>query len=179
MEIRSLGWNKTEILPSCGRISIAVRLHHLDSNKTIREKTGWDVYKDGARCIKQILEATPYKTAAVWPSTSHLTNHPREKNSTCWTLLEKQGRTHQRRSPMDAHTWIPECGSASKNLHSSALWGHWLPPGRPTTRNGRQRRMARESQGNPCKQRAQMVMWHPGTMARKTPEVAKSCQIYS
>ena len=87
MEIRSLGWNKTEILPSCGRISIAVRLHHLDSNKTIREKTGWDVYKDAARCIKQILEATPYKTAAVWPSTSHLTNHPREKNSTsghCW-----------------------------------------------------------------------------------------------
>ena len=36
-----------------------------------------------------ILEATPYKTATVWPLTSYLTNHPSKMNKTCRALLEK------------------------------------------------------------------------------------------
>ena len=34
-------------------------------------------------CFEQILEATPDKTAAVWPPTSYLTNHPSKMNKTC------------------------------------------------------------------------------------------------
>ena len=31
---------------------------------------------DAACCFEQVLETAPYKTAAVWPLTSCLVNHP-------------------------------------------------------------------------------------------------------
>ena len=50
--------------------------------------------------IEQILEAAPYETT-VRPFNSYLLNHPSKKNKTCETLLEKHGRTHKLRSPID------------------------------------------------------------------------------
>ena len=45
-----------------------------------------ELHKDAVCCFEQILVAAPYKTAAVWPLASHLTNYP---SKTCWALLEK------------------------------------------------------------------------------------------
>ena len=54
------------------------------------EKKAWrQLPQNPANCIEQILEATSHKTAAVWPPTSHLSNHPSPTNKTCWTLQEK------------------------------------------------------------------------------------------
>ena len=47
-------------------------MHHLDTDKAYREKTWWQLHKDAMSYIKKILEATSYKTAAVWPPTTHL-----------------------------------------------------------------------------------------------------------
>ena len=48
-----------------------------------------ELHKNAACCLEQILEATPHKTAAIRPSTSHLTNHPSKTNKTWRALLEK------------------------------------------------------------------------------------------
>ena len=53
------------------------------------EKARWELQKDAARCFKQILEAASYKTTAVWPLTSHLTNNQNKMSKICWALLEK------------------------------------------------------------------------------------------
>ena len=42
-----------------------------------REKARWEVHKNTSWCLEQILESTPYKTAAAWPPPTHLTIHPR------------------------------------------------------------------------------------------------------
>ena len=46
--------------------------------------------KDAACYFEQILEAAPYKTAAVPPLTSHLTNHPSKTRSAghCWRIKD-------------------------------------------------------------------------------------------
>ena len=41
-------------------------------------------------CFEQILEATPLKTAAVRPITSHLTSHLNKTNKTYEARLKKQ-----------------------------------------------------------------------------------------
>ena len=63
--------------------------------KTLREKATWKLHKNAMSYLEQILEATPHKTMAVWPLTSHFKNHPSEINKTCGTLLEKQGQAHK------------------------------------------------------------------------------------
>ena len=50
-----------------------------------------NLYKDAECYFEQILEAASYKTAAVRPLTSHLTNHPSEVSKICWALLKIQG----------------------------------------------------------------------------------------
>ena len=59
-----------EILPSCSHVSTTVWLHYLDSEET----SGESAREDAAFCLKEILEAAPYKTAAVRPRTFQLTN---------------------------------------------------------------------------------------------------------
>ena len=76
-------------------VSVTVWLHHLDTNKTLGEKAGRELYKDAACSLKQVLEASLHKRAAVQPLTSYHTNHPSKTNKTCWMLLEKQGQTHK------------------------------------------------------------------------------------
>ena len=63
---------------NCIRVNITVYLHHLDSNKTLKEKDRWELCKNNARYFKKILRAASYKTAVVRPHNSHLTNHASE-----------------------------------------------------------------------------------------------------
>ena len=67
----------TRFLLNCGCGNTTVWMHLLDINKMYREKAGWELGKSATCCFEQILEATPHKTAAIWPLTSLLTNHPR------------------------------------------------------------------------------------------------------
>ena len=53
--------------------------------KGLATKLHWGP-KDTAFCFEQTLEAALYKTAAVWPLVSHLTNHISKMSK---TLLEK------------------------------------------------------------------------------------------
>ena len=77
-------------------------MHNMDAKKMYREKVRWELYKNPTSYLEKILEATPYKTTAVWPLTTHLKNHPSKTNKTYGTQQEKQGRTHKWRSSMDA-----------------------------------------------------------------------------
>ena len=47
-------------------------MHHVDTNAAYGEKVWRQLHKNAASCIKQILEATPHKIAAIRPPT---TNH--------------------------------------------------------------------------------------------------------
>ena len=58
-------------------------VNYLDLNEMPVEKVRWELCKDYASSFEQILEAAPYKTAAVGLFTSHYTNHPRQ---TCRAL---------------------------------------------------------------------------------------------
>ena len=55
-------------------------------------------------CLEQIPKATPHKTAAIWPLTSHLKKYPSKTNKTCKTLLEMflYGPLHS-----DVPLWTP------------------------------------------------------------------------
>ena len=47
-------------------------MHHMDVNKAYREKAGRELHKNATSYFEQILEATPYETAAVRSPTTHL-----------------------------------------------------------------------------------------------------------
>ena len=72
-------------LPSCNCVGTTVWMHHMNANKMRGEKTRWDIHKNAICGFEQILEATPHKTAAVYPFTSHLTNHAGH----CWRSKDK------------------------------------------------------------------------------------------
>ena len=40
-------------------------MHHMDADKTYREKAGQNLHKNATSYMEQILEATPNKTTAV------------------------------------------------------------------------------------------------------------------
>ena len=63
---------KTGILLICSHVNTIAWLHHLDFDDTPQEKARCELRKDAAWCFEQILEAAPYKIAAVRPLTSHL-----------------------------------------------------------------------------------------------------------
>ena len=64
------------------------------------------------KCFEQILEAVPYKTAAIQPLTSYLTAHPVETSKTCLAMFSC-GLLHIN-TPVLA------------NQLSSALCGYWM-----------------------------------------------------
>ena len=80
------------IIPSC--ISATVWQHHMDPNKALGEKARWDLHKNVACCLEQILEAVSHKKIAVQTLAFNYTKHLGEANKTCWTLLENYGQTH-------------------------------------------------------------------------------------
>ena len=67
-------------------INTTVWMHHLDGNKIFAKKATWELYKNAMCYFEQILEATPHKTAAVWPLTSRLKNHP-SKMKNMWRSI--------------------------------------------------------------------------------------------
>ena len=64
-------------------------MHHMDSNKTHRQKVRLELHKNVTCCYEQILEATLHKIAAVRPLTSHHTKHPGKKSKTYWRSKDK------------------------------------------------------------------------------------------
>ena len=70
-------------------------MHYLDSNKTAGEEARWQLHKNAASNLEQVLAATPHKAPTIRPPASHHENYPSQTNHTCRTLLEKQGRAHK------------------------------------------------------------------------------------
>ena len=54
------------------------------------EKAWCEVLKNVACCFEQIMEAALHKTAAIWPFTSHLTNHPIKMSKTGWNCCRNK-----------------------------------------------------------------------------------------
>ena len=82
-----------------------VQMHHMDTDKPHWKKVWWELHQSSMSNIEQILGATSHETIAVQLLTSHLKNHSSKTNKTCGTLLERQGRTHKRRSSLDPYSW--------------------------------------------------------------------------
>ena len=57
----------------------------------------------------------------TWTLTKRL-----EKNQTCRTLLEKQGRAHKWCTPIDPHIWPIKSRTTSSKIHSAAMWGYGM-----------------------------------------------------
>ena len=68
-------------LPALGGI-------YTDANETHGEQARWKLYKNITCYFKQILEATPLKTAALRPLTPHLINHPIHVRH-CWRIKDE------------------------------------------------------------------------------------------
>ena len=64
MEFRPDRWNKTQFLPSSGRVDTAVWMHYMDANKTAGEKAWRQLHKNAASNIEQVLEATPSQSSS-------------------------------------------------------------------------------------------------------------------
>ena len=45
-------------------------MHYMDANQMYGEKAWQQLHKNSASKIKQVIEAAPYKKAAVWPPTT-------------------------------------------------------------------------------------------------------------
>ena len=71
MEVKLYQQNKSQFLPNNGRVDTAIWMHHMDANKTYGEKAWQQLKKNVANCIEEVLEATPHKTAALRPPTTH------------------------------------------------------------------------------------------------------------
>ena len=115
---------------------------HLYFNDASLEKTKWQLHINAACCFEQIVDETLYKTAAVRLLTSHLSSHH--------SRTSKSRQTHNRRFFMESYTWTYKCWSTSKNLHSSALCGHWMQFSGLLKGDSHFRRIARGSKRNPC-----------------------------
>ena len=53
-----------------------ILLHYKDANETDGEKAWRQLHKNAASNIEQVLEAKPYKAAAIRPPTTHHKNYP-------------------------------------------------------------------------------------------------------
>ena len=81
---------KTQFLPSSSRVGTAIWMHYMDANQTDGEKAWWQLHKNTAINIEQVLEATPpHKAAAIQPPTTHHKNYQNQMNQTCGTQLER------------------------------------------------------------------------------------------
>ena len=50
-------------------------MHYMDANKKYGEKAWWQLHKNAASNIEQVLEAAPLIAAAVRPLTTHHENY--------------------------------------------------------------------------------------------------------
>ena len=51
-------------------------MHYMDANKTAGEEARWQLYKNAASNIEQVLASTPHKTLTIRPPASHHENYP-------------------------------------------------------------------------------------------------------
>ena len=79
----------TGILKTRRRNSTIVWLHQMDFNEELELKTRWKLFSNSVGYFERILEAAPFKAAAVRSPASHLTNHPSKTNKISCSLLEK------------------------------------------------------------------------------------------
>ena len=93
----------------------------MDVKKTHREKARWELLKNAARCLEQILEVALYQTVTVRPLTSHHTNHSSKASKMCRVLLGKQRRIQTRHSLMDIYMWTCQYWPTRKHLHQLYL----------------------------------------------------------
>ena len=64
-----------QFLPGSGRIDTAIWMHYLDANKTAEEEARWQLHKNVASNIEQVLAATPHKVSTLRPPASHHENY--------------------------------------------------------------------------------------------------------
>ena len=102
-------------LPSCNCVHTTIWMNHIDTKKTFSKKSRWELDKNFACCLEQVLGVVLHKTASVQPFASHNINHPSKTNKTCRAQLEKQGRTHN--SLMDSCTCTCQYWVTNKGLH--------------------------------------------------------------
>ena len=65
-----------QFLPGSCHIDNAIWMHYLDANKTTGEEARWQLHKNAASDIEQVLAATPHKTPIIRPPASHHENYP-------------------------------------------------------------------------------------------------------
>ena len=56
---------KRVFFPNCSCVSTTVWIHHMDANKTFREKSRWELHNNDICCFEKIRKITPHKTASV------------------------------------------------------------------------------------------------------------------
>ena len=78
----------------------------MDTNETHSEKARFELHKDAACCLEQILEATLHNAAAVRLPVSYQTNHPIKTNVRC-TAGEAKANSKV------TFLWIPMHGCSS------------------------------------------------------------------
>ena len=57
----------TDKMKRSGRINTAIWVHYMDANKTAGEEARWQLHKNAASNIEQVLAATPHKTPPIRP----------------------------------------------------------------------------------------------------------------
>ena len=122
-----------EYFLSCSCVCIIAWLHHVDFNKTHREKQDRNyttmlhavLNRNYTRMLHAvlILETAPHNKAIVQPFNPHLKNHPSKMNKTCGTRLKKQEKLISNVLLWSPYTWMYQYWPTSKNLLASALYG--------------------------------------------------------
>ena len=51
-------------------------MHYMDANETAGEKDRWQLHKNAASDIEQVMEATSHKAPTIRPPASHHENYP-------------------------------------------------------------------------------------------------------
>ena len=101
-EIWSICLDKTWFFTSCNYVHTTIWMHHMNTNKTQREKSWCELQKNFECCLEQILKATLNKSTAVQPLTpSPLASHSNKMSNTYGVQLEKQELTHRPCSLLD------------------------------------------------------------------------------
>ena len=112
---------QNRIFLSYGSVNTTVWMHHIDANKIYEEKARWELHKNTIGCFEQILEATPYKAAAVWLLTSHPTTQVR------WVRHAEYCSRSKYKLRSDILLWTPTHGHTSLGQRIIlALCSHWI-----------------------------------------------------
>ena len=66
-----------QFLPGSSRIDTPVWMHYMDANKMAGEEDWWQLHKNAASNIEQVLAATPHKAPTIRPPASYHENYPK------------------------------------------------------------------------------------------------------